>query len=199
MTSATLMPTIPTTTGTEISFSKQFNGYDKTEVDLYIKNLSDAYQTAYEEYTAVCVKYNDLLEDYETLGREREQTKSNTAVIAKTLIDTEILAQKIIANAHEEADKIKAETQAEAEKIREAVQIENTVAKEQARKLIENAQTAAGQIRYRTKNSLDQANESIAQAINKMQQIMASNPLDICAGEKQEIQPTGSFDGADTV
>ena len=49
-----------TITNMELSFEKQFNGYDKGQVDSYIANIAGAYQTAYDEYNALSEKYNDV-------------------------------------------------------------------------------------------------------------------------------------------
>ena len=184
MTSTTAMQAV------EVSFSKQFNGYDKDEVDRYIRNLSEAYQTAYEEYTAVCAKYNSLVENCKTHEGEQEHNKSNIAVIAKTLVDAETLAAKIMTDAREEADKIMAEAQTAAQIIKDKAHIENTtvkmqsqkiiddanaeatVVKEHARELIDDAQIDAAQIEMRAKKNLSQANEKISQLISDMQKLL---------------------------
>ena len=179
-----------------VSFQKQFNGYDRDEVDRYIKNISEAYQTAFDEYTAVCDERDKLLEECKELGAEREQNKSNATVIAKTLIDAETLVQKIIADAHAEADKIIEEAQAAAQKTRDDAYTENAVAKIQAQKtiseanaeaagirdqangLIDNAQIEAAKIEARTKRNLEHANEKIMRMISEMQGLLTSYTLD---------------------
>jgi DivIVA domain-containing protein len=175
----------------EITFKKQFNGYDKDEVDRYINNLAQAYQTAYEEYAAVCAKYNELLEAHARLGEQQEQNKSGAAVIARTLVDAETLAQKIIADAYAEADKIKAETHAEAQKLKEDAYIEKAAARIEAQKLIDDAnaetsgakgradkviadaQDEAAQISFRARSNLEQADASVRQIINKLQGLLS--------------------------
>lgn len=91
----------------EIYFNEQKNGYDKAQVDNYINKITEAYQKAYEEYLATCEKYNNLMQDYKRLEANR-QTESNAdaGIIAKTLIDSEKMAKKIIDNAHDEEARI---------------------------------------------------------------------------------------------
>jgi len=70
----------------EISFPKRLNGYDRNEVDRYIADLSEAYQTAYKEHAYVSAKYDSLLEEYKTLDGEREQTYEKiTQVVSEML------------------------------------------------------------------------------------------------------------------
>jgi len=106
-------------TANNVFFNKRFNGYDKDEVDSYIKNLTRAYQTAYDEYNIVCNKYNELLDEYKTLGEQHDENVSTAAVIAKTMVEAEAFAQKIIADARIETDKIKIEAQNSVQKIKE--------------------------------------------------------------------------------
>ena len=181
---------VKTMTAKDVSFAKQFNGYDRDEVDLYIKNLTQAYQMAYEEYNALCAKYNNLLAEYTTLDEQQEQSKSSVAIIAKTLVDTETLAHKIIADAQAEADKVKTETQAAAQKIREDAYVEKAAvkiqtqkliddtktetdeAKKRARKIINDAQAEAAQLDIHAKRNLEQADESIALLVNNLQELL---------------------------
>jgi cell division initiation protein len=189
----------------DVSFSKQFNGYDRDEVDRYIKNLSQTYQTAYEEYNAVCTKYNELFEKYKALGEQQDKNKPNADIITKTLVNAESLAQKIIAEAQSEADIIKAETQTAAQKIKDEAYVEKASAKIQAQKLIDDAnteasaaqeqaqkilsesQTEAARIEFRAKQNLEQANGSILQIIGKLQDLVAPKILDVQAVQKQDI------------
>ena len=89
----------------EIFFSEQQNGYDKTQVDNYIKKLTEAYQTAYKEYIAVYEKYNALLQDYKKLESSK-QTGLDAELITKALLNAEKLAKEIIDNAHTEERRI---------------------------------------------------------------------------------------------
>lgn len=89
----------------EIIFAEQENGYDKEQVDTYVERLSTAYQIAYDEYDAICEKYNTLIEEYEKLQSRRQyETKSNVTV--KTLMNAEVLAQNIIDDANREARRV---------------------------------------------------------------------------------------------
>ena len=89
----------------EVFFAEQKNGYDKTQVDSYIQRLTEAYQKAYNEYLATCDKYNALIMEYKKLESEK-QTGTNAGVIARILIDSEKLAQKILDNAYNEETRI---------------------------------------------------------------------------------------------
>jgi cell division septum initiation protein DivIVA len=173
-----------------IAFPKQLNGYDRNEVDCYIQNLAGAYQTAYDEYHSVCAKYDDLLEKQHVIGEQHEQNELRSAVITKTLVDAETLAQKVIADAHAEADNIKAEAQIAAQRIKEEAYIEKAAAKmqaqitineanseasaaqEQARKIISDSRTEANLIKLRFKQDREQVNEAILKTINALQDLV---------------------------
>ena len=198
-------------TNIDVSFAKQVIGYDRTEVDSYVEDLSRAYQTAYDEYNSVCAKYNDLLEEFDTLLRQQEQTKSNVAVIARTLVDTETLAQKIIADAQAQADKLTAETQAAVQIIRDETFTEKAAVKRQAQKLIDDAavevagmqerarevvrgaQAEADQINGHARQKLEQTNKSIAGVVERLKELLASEALDPQQTQKQEISVLASF------
>ena len=174
----------------DVTFAKQFGGYDRNEVDRYVKNLTQAYQTAYGEYNSVCARYNDLLKEYTALCRQREQNKSNVAVIAKTLIETETLAHNIIEGARSEAERIKSDTQESAQKIREDAFSERTAAKiqtqkliddantemskarERAREIVKDAKTEAALVNMHAKRNLEQTNESIAVLVKNLQDLL---------------------------
>jgi len=110
---------------TEIFFAEQNKGYDKTQVENYIRRFTEAcqraYQTTYQEYQAVCGKYDSLAEDYERLKAEKQAAPAASGtggvdVVAEDLIDSEILAQKIIENANAEAARIIAKANSRLEK-----------------------------------------------------------------------------------
>ena len=85
----------------EIFFNEQKNGYDKTQVDSYIKKLAEAYQTAYKEYLAVCDKYNNLMRDYKNLESDKQEKQEKQAETY-----SEKLAKEILNNAYNEEIKI---------------------------------------------------------------------------------------------
>ncbi|MCL2772325.1 MAG: DivIVA domain-containing protein [Oscillospiraceae bacterium] len=89
----------------EIFFTAQNDGYDRAQVDNYIHRLTEAYQKAYNEYLATCDKYNALMQDYKKLEADK-QVGMNANVIARTLMDSERLAQEIIDNAYNEEARI---------------------------------------------------------------------------------------------
>ena len=91
----------------EVVFSDKKNGYDKSQVDEYIKKITDAYQGAYNENVAMREKYDSLLADYKKLEAQNRQKAQNEAeIVAKALIEGENVAKKIIAKARSEEAKI---------------------------------------------------------------------------------------------
>jgi len=193
----------------DVEFAKQVMGYDRTEVDSYVENLSQAYQTAYDEYNSVCVKYNDLLEKYDALRRQQEQNKSDVAVIARTLVDTETLAHTIIADAQAQADKLAEDAQAAAQMIRDETLAEKAAAtrhaqkliddaaaemagmQEQAREVIRSAKIEADQISGRARQNLEQTNRSIAGVLEKLKDILPPEARDPQQTHTQEITVCG--------
>jgi DivIVA domain-containing protein len=174
----------------DVAFDKQFNGYDRDQVDEYIKNLTTAYQTAYDEYQTVCAKYNELLESFQEM-EARERARPDADVISKTLVTTEMFAQKILADAKAEAERIRLESQIEAEaaktaarKLTDDAAVTAAAAKQLAQKMIAEAQDEAVRIEVRAKGSVDLANDEIAQLINKMHGLMAPTTDTRTASEK---------------
>ena len=103
-------------TNTGVSFERQFKGYNREQVDQYIASLAQAYQIAYDEYNSVCCKYSDLLEENEGL-KEQNQNTPSADVLSKTLVNAELLAQKIIEDAKAESENMRAKAQADSKKI----------------------------------------------------------------------------------
>jgi len=196
-------------TSNDIAFARQMMGYDRAEVDSYVENLSLAYQTAYDEYNSVCAKYNGLLEEYGALWQQQEQNKSNAAVIARTLVDTETLAHTILADAQAQADKLAAETQAavkiirddafaekvaaarHAQKLIDDATAEMTGIQERAREVIRSAKIEADQISGRARQNLEQTNRSIAGVLEKLKDILPPEALDPQQAQKQETTVCG--------
>ena len=79
-----------------IHFKSQYNGYDKEQVDNYIKNLIHAYQLAEQEYNELCAKYDKIFKEFKKIEAQERCKLSARA-----------LAQQILAEAYAEADKIK--------------------------------------------------------------------------------------------
>jgi len=189
----------------DVTFAKQIGGYDRNEVDTYVKNLSQAYHTAYGEYNSVCAKYNDLLSEYTALCQQREKNISNVAVITKTLIETETLAQKIIEDAKREAEKTKSDALETARKIKEDAHIERASAKtqtqkliddanaevakarERAREIINDAQTDAALINVHARRNLEQTNVSITTLVKNLQELLPFEANKLQTQKKQEI------------
>jgi len=89
----------------EVLFQDQPNGYNKAQVDNYVRKIAEAYQSAYTEYTAICEKYNTLTQDYKKLEAEK-YSGIDGDIIAKVLINSEKTAQEIIDNARSEEARI---------------------------------------------------------------------------------------------
>ena len=77
---------------TKIVFKLEKDGYDKKQVDSYINGLSALYKAACDENKA--------------LGKQRERDSINADIAVKTLINAELLAEKIIKDAQEAAAQI---------------------------------------------------------------------------------------------
>ena len=183
---------------TSITFEKQFNGYNKEQVDCYVANLADAYQMAYDEYYAVCEKYNNLLNDYKNL-EEQGEDKPDAEVITRALIESEAIAKRIVADANAEAEKIMTEVQVEARKLKEKASNEEIRSKVVAQKIIEEANIEAAVVRDKAKRMIDEARleaeqmteqakkvrrqteEYIKQSIVKIQRILTSDGAEIDA------------------
>ena len=122
----------------EVSFGKQFNGYDKGQVDRYVDSLTKAYQTAYDEYKAVCGKYNSLLEDFNEL-EAKEAQRPAAEIITKTLVDAETMASKIISDANTESEMIIKKAQDEAKRITGDAYTEKAALNIEAQKALDEA------------------------------------------------------------
>ena len=135
--------------GTNVVFKEAIRGYDKEQVDLYVKKLSEAYRGAYNENRALQEKCAGLLEECEKLDAH-EQTGLHPDIITKTLLDTEMLARKIIADAHAEVAKAKAT----------------------AKKTLDDANSEAARIIVRAKVNFEQIQEIMEQTADKVQSLL---------------------------
>ena len=159
---------------TNISFTKEKNGYDRQQVDNYIKKLSEAYQTTYYEYLDISGKYKSLLEESEKQDKQ-EQVELSPDVIAKTLINTEMLAQKIIADAQAEATAVLAEARKSLSNSKE----ETAKAKEAAKKIIDDANEEAEMAAARARESFEKAQKVMKQAAYEVEELLAFRTKDI--------------------
>ena len=158
-------------TNTEVHFEKQFNGYDRGQVDRYVASLTNAYQTAYDEYKAVCDKYNGLLEDYKEF-KEKEAERPAADIITKTLVDTESLAHKIIADATEEAARITDKAETEAKRIIDDAYTEKAAMKLESQKIIDEAASEAEDARNSAQIIIGHANLEASKAQEKAKKIV---------------------------
>ena len=93
----------------KIFFADQTNGYDKSQVDNYIRKLAEAYQKVYREHLEICDKYNGLIQDYEILESKKQagsQSGLSSDTIEKILLEAEKLAADTINNARAEESRI---------------------------------------------------------------------------------------------
>jgi len=157
---------------TGVNFTVARNGYDKDQVDRYVRGLSEAYQTAYDEYNAVCTRYNELLDSYKKL-EEENHSHPNTEVITKAIFDTEVFAQKIISDVHIEVEKIRTTATEEAESIKESAYLERASAKLQAQKILDEANAESFRIKQEAQQLLDRARNETEGANEKAKRIIS--------------------------
>ncbi|MCL2337076.1 MAG: DivIVA domain-containing protein [Firmicutes bacterium] len=89
----------------DVFFATQQEGYNKAEVEHYVNKLREAYQTAYSENQTISDKYERLTRDYQEL-KTGKQLALNAEIIAKILLEADVLARKNVAEARAEADRI---------------------------------------------------------------------------------------------
>ena len=172
---------------TNIDFLREKNGYDRKQVDSYIEKLSEMYQKIYNEYINVSGKYKELLESGENAAPQ-ERTEVDPEIVAKTLMNAEMLAQRITVEAQAEAAKLMAEAQRmkdeanvdavkaaeeEAQKVVYDAYAEVARAKEEARRIINDANAqavkAAEEQAWRI---INEANAEAARAKDEAQKII---------------------------
>ena len=83
--------------GIKVPFATQKAGYDKDQVDRYVSKLAD-------EYTGLQQKYTDLYAKYEA---QTKQADAGLTAVSKAIVDAEIRAIQILAEANNEAAQIK--------------------------------------------------------------------------------------------
>jgi len=153
-------------TETHIGFEIEKKGYKREQVDSYIKKLSDAYQTTYDEYQEINNKYNELLE-YCGNTSAQLQPSTHAAIMANTLKYTEILAQKIIADAQAEASQILTDAQNAKNEVETVV----SEAKETAQNIIMSAETDAAMVAIQVRKNLELAYNTMGQAASEVERI----------------------------
>ncbi|MCL2002563.1 MAG: DivIVA domain-containing protein [Oscillospiraceae bacterium] len=129
-----------------ITFANEANGYNKAQVDSYITKISEAYQATYKEYLNLNGKYERLLETRES-AKEDGASGQESGIAVKTLMNTEILAQRILDDARAEA-------------------------KEAAQRIINDAKTDAAMTAHRAKKSFELAQRTMEQAASEVERIL---------------------------
>ena len=69
---------------TKVPFDSEIGGYNRVQVDSYVKLLTEAYNEAFTEYEKACGKYNQLLEKM----YHGEETKLHRRGIEKAMEKT---------------------------------------------------------------------------------------------------------------
>ena len=151
-------------TNSKIIFPEVMKGYDREQVDKYISKLSEAYQEAYDENTAIRERYNNLLEDFKKLSSQ-EQAELNPEII---LMYAEMLAQKIIADAQADA----AQAKAEAQKIFADTNAAAAQARAEAQRMLNDANTTAARIVVRARRNIEQAQEIMEQTVQRIHSLL---------------------------
>jgi len=77
-------------------FAKQPMGYDQSQVDRYVQKLTDEYNSLQNQFTELSVKYE----------RAIRQPSENMEAISKALVEAEVRAIQIVAEAKNEATRI---------------------------------------------------------------------------------------------
>lgn len=171
-----------------ILFSEEINGYSKEQVDNYVEKLSKAYRAAYAENQELQEKYKNLEDECKEL-EVHEKTRLNAGVVAKTMVNLETMAQKIIAEAQEgviaakaEAKRIVSEANAEADKQKAAAEMifdeantERAKAKAEVRRFRDEAQTDAARTMLNARKRAEQANEIMEQTLIQLRDLLAIN------------------------
>ena len=152
---------------TGVYFTDERNGYDREQVDNYIKMLSEAYKDAYAEYKAIQSKYDDLLADSKKADA-REHAGLNSDVISKMLINTEILAQKIISDAQTEA----AAVTTEAKRIIDEANSMADRSRVTAKQIIVDANSEAERIVTQARKNLEHANKTMGYAAREVHKLL---------------------------
>ena len=120
-----------------MKFDEVKKGYNKEQVDAYIKTVSDEYQK--------------LLEEHKELEQKVNEDKSYSEAIASALIKAELSGEQIIAAAKEEARRISVEANYEVESLKmemnkelEAIKNEKELALAEMRSLSRRIQAVLG-------------------------------------------------------
>ena len=130
---------------TNIYFMEERSGYNREQADNYISKLSQEYQAVYNKHQSIVKKYNALLEDCKKPDVQ-ERTGLNPDIAAKTLMHTELLTQKIIADAHAEATAVRTAAKEDSKRITDDAYVEKTKTKLQAEKILGEAKIEADKI-----------------------------------------------------
>ena len=89
--------------GMKVPFALQKMGYDQDQVDRYIDKITDEYTSLQQKYTDLYAKYNV----------QTKQSDAGMAAVSKAIVDAEVSAIQIVAEANNEAAQIKGHAHAE--------------------------------------------------------------------------------------
>ena len=172
-----------------VVFSAERRGYSKTQVDQYIDRLSKAYNVAYEENRELQLKYNDLQDNFKILDSKIKSTQGSE-VITRAIVDAEILAQKIISDAHAEAETIRVDAKRSIEdakiiaetlarELKDEAYLEKAKASIEAQKIIEAAKNEASIISIKAQEDIDEAQEVIDQTLFRVRSMLGTKQSEI--------------------
>jgi len=179
----------------QVMFQNEINGYDRDQVDKYVSRLSEAYQTAYDENQAIRASYSNLIEEYRKL-EEQVKEKPNSRCVAKTVMQTETLAQKIIDEAHIEAEKLKAEAlrvidsayekvaeiEAKARKLTNNAFSKKAGAESAAQRIVDEAHIEADRLISQANSNISKAQEIFGLTMAEIQNLLSFNVSRVNSG-----------------
>ena len=97
----------------EFMVDKKGEGYLREQVDAYIRELRQTYQQMYEAHQVMRQRYDELerrhdeqLKRQQRLEADAEAYQSQKDAIAQALIQAQMAAQSVLANAQAEADRM---------------------------------------------------------------------------------------------
>ncbi|MCL1849466.1 MAG: DivIVA domain-containing protein [Clostridiales bacterium] len=174
-----------------ILFAEAENGYSKAQVDSYVEKLSKAYRAAYTDNQELQRKYDELVEESKT-PEGQERTRICADIATKTMRNMETLAQKIVAEAQEEALRVKMEAQttidearAEAARIRASVEALIGEAAKETAKAKEDAWIIRKEARAEAADIVSQALANAGEAQEIMRQTYARLKALLIDGEPE--------------
>jgi len=90
----------------KIPFATQAMGYDRNQVDKYIQKLADEYRNLQQKFNELSSR-TDSSPDRQLIERQSaDRQNSNMEAISKAIVDAEVKAIQIVAEAKNEASRV---------------------------------------------------------------------------------------------